>query len=326
MPVSLDLSPAELDVYARLLHAPGTVSSLGGGPEGPEAVERALTRLLRDGLAVRAPADGDLFVAVPPEVLVQHATAELARSEAVDAQLERLASLVGERGPDDHGHGLVDVVIGEQECRDGFDAVMFGARREVRATESEYTVRVGRPAHQLVHQQTAKGIRFRIIYDHGGFGDPARVADIDREVRDGEIARVFDVPIKIVLTDEPLGWISLRHEAFGNFARLRVRDPLLLEVLGALFEMWWEQALPLPRGGKAVPANAKRTVSDGTLAWLLAAGLSESAIAEYLGCHERTARRYVRDLMGRLDAHTAFQAGYQLVRRGYALDAGAAHA
>ena len=132
----------------------------------------------------------------------------------------------------------------------------------------------------------------------------------------GKVARIVDVPFKMVLTDEPAGWVALDIPSYGNFARLRVRDPAMLEALGAFFETLCEQAMPLPTVASDCDARDHDEAS-ATLAWLLAAGLSERAIADYLGCHDRTVRRRVRRLMSRLDANTAFQAGYQLARRGF---------
>jgi hypothetical protein len=214
--------------------------------------------------------------------------------------------------------GPVDIVLGEHACHEGFRQVLRGAAREVRVCESAYSVNRGTPAHELVREQLGKGVRFRVLYDSAGFDDPARVADLDREVSAGEEARIVEVPLKVVLTDEPAGWVALRHPAYGNFARLRVRDESVLTVLSEMFEMLWEQAMPLPStlsSAGRVQASGEGA-DDADLAWLLAAGLSERGIADYLGCHERTARRRVRAMMARLDAQTAFQTGYQLARRG----------
>ena len=89
-------------------------------------------------------------------------------------------------------------------------------------------------------------------------------------------------------------------------------------------ELLWEQAVPLQAASKdgvrvdTVEADQDMTVAlDRTLIRLLATGLSEEAIAGYLNCHQRTARRRIREMMSRLDAHTRFQAGYQSARRGY---------
>jgi DNA-binding NarL/FixJ family response regulator len=56
---------------------------------------------------------------------------------------------------------------------------------------------------------------------------------------------------------------------------------------------------------------------DRDLLPLLAAGFTDQAIASQLGCNERTVRRYLKDMMHRLDAVTRFQAGYQAIRRGW---------
>jgi DNA-binding NarL/FixJ family response regulator len=56
---------------------------------------------------------------------------------------------------------------------------------------------------------------------------------------------------------------------------------------------------------------------ESALLGLLAAGLTDGAIARHLGTHPRTVQRRVRDLLDRLGAGTRFQAGIQAARRGW---------
>lgn len=99
-----------------------------------------------------------------------------------------------------------------------------------------------------------------------------------------------------------------------------VHDCVLLDALSALFEMYWERAIPLEvRNGQAQlrDAGMAPTSMDAGLLLLLAAGLTDEAMAGQLHCNVRTVRRYLRDMMHRLDAVTRFQAGYQAIRRGW---------
>ncbi|MCQ0019560.1 helix-turn-helix domain-containing protein [Actinomadura madurae] len=80
---------------------------------------------------------------------------------------------------------------------------------------------------------------------------------------------------------------------------LIVHPSALLDALVSLFEALWRGALPLP--GEDAPDDAVLT--------LLAAGLTDDAIARRLSISTRTVQRRVRDLCDRLGARTRFQAG-----------------
>lgn len=57
--------------------------------------------------------------------------------------------------------------------------------------------------------------------------------------------------------------------------------------------------------------------ADRALLHLLHAGLKDETIARQLGLSERTLRRRITDLTTRLGATSRFQAGAQVVRRGW---------
>lgn len=80
---------------------------------------------------------------------------------------------------------------------------------------------------------------------------------------------------------------------------LIVHPSALLDALVSLFEALWRSAVPLP--GQDAP--------DDTVLALLAAGLTDDAIARRLSISTRTVQRRVRDLCDRLGARTRFQAG-----------------
>ena len=123
---------------------------------------------------------------------------------------------------------------------------------------------------------------------------PALIAN-EMAVAAGEQVRIADVPIKMVLTDQPLAWMPLSRTAGQVPQRALIRDPTLIELFSQFFELLWEQAVPLQAASKdgvrvdTVEADQDMTVAlDRTLIRLLATGLSEEAIAGYLNCHQRT--------------------------------------
>jgi DNA-binding NarL/FixJ family response regulator len=95
-----------------------------------------------------------------------------------------------------------------------------------------------------------------------------------------------------------------------------------VDALSALFEMYWDRALPLHvNDGRAELAGPSSDTApsedDRHLLVLLVGGLTDQEIAAQLGISDRTVRRGVRAMMSRLDAATRFQAGYQAVLRGW---------
>lgn len=88
-----------------------------------------------------------------------------------------------------------------------------------------------------------------------------------------------------------------------------IRDALLLAAFTTVFEQAWELALP-------VPGQQQRRNADGQLLALLAKGFKDEAIARYLGCGLRTARRRIARLMVELGATTRFQLGAAAQRHG----------
>ncbi len=80
----------------------------------------------------------------------------------------------------------------------------------------------------------------------------------------------------------------------------------------------WQQATPV-FGSEAQETEEQPDLSeaDRALLHLLHAGLKDETIARQLGLSERTLRRRITDLTTRLGATSRFQAGAQVVRRGW---------
>ena len=128
-------------------------------------------------------------------------------------------------------------------------------------------------------------------------------------------------PVKLVLSDYPAALLPLQHQATDIESSLVVHDSALLEALSALFEMYWDRAIPLQvRNGRAQLPDADDAPTvhrqrSAARCWLPGSPTRPSRGS--CSCNERTVRRYLKDMMHRLDAATRFQAGYQAIRRGW---------
>jgi DNA-binding CsgD family transcriptional regulator len=214
---------------------------------------------------------------------------------------------------------LVEVCHGAEATIEWHERLHAGAKREIRSFDGPPYLRPNWDSSDHIEfRHLARGIRFRVLYDRRAVIEPGRVRDLERSTAVGEISRVADIPMKLWLSDEPLAMLPLRSpDDLGDW--LIVRGSALYDALSAMFEAYWEQALPLrlwTDEGRSAAAGAP-TASERALLALLTAGHTEDTIAEHLGWHRQTVHRHVEALMRRLDSVSRFQAGYQAVRRGW---------
>lgn len=315
----LGLSPDEQVVYEQLLADPSAVVQLGSGAHAGSGRGEILRRLEALGLVVRTPGAVERYAVVPVAAALDVLLAEQQRVAAlVGAQLNAL--LRGSATTGDVANS-VELICGKQEVVTGFQEFELRARREIRACESDDWPHYQNPARldETEIEQLRAGIRYRVLYDRATFTAPGRIADVEAGLSAGEQARVIDMPVKMVLSDYPQAWLPVHRKFRGVHERLLVHDGALLAALSEFFEMQWERAVPLHvAGGRAEPPDAAvPSDTDRTLIRLLAAGLTEEAIADHLGWHRRTTQHRLRAMMAKLDARTRYQAGYQAVRRGW---------
>lgn len=128
----------------------------------------------------------------------------------------------------------------------------------------------------------------------------------------GERARVHpQVPIKLAISDRSIALLPLALDQMRGSA-LVVRESALVEALAQLFQLLWEQALPLA----GQPEGDDDAGVDRRLLTMLASGMKDDAIARQLDVSSRTVGRRVAELMDFLGARTRFEAGVRSQRRG----------
>ena len=288
-------------------------------------VGSTLSHLQVLGLVARIPADPPRWALVAPETALDALL--LARAQALAAARRRATELVtrfhgSRRGPDPLD--LVEVVYGQQAIIDQNAELQRDAPGEVCATDVPPYLRVRsesqtHPINTLELDLLAKGISYRVMYDPRGLDRPGRLADLEVGIAAGEQARVADVPVKLLMSDRPLAYLSLQRRPTDFASALRVEESTLLDALRELFEMYWERAIPLRvrDGLPLLDGSTGPTPAERRLLPLLVGGLSDVAIARQLDWTERTVRRHLQRMMVKLNAGTRFQAGYQAVQRGW---------
>jgi len=313
---ALGLTPEQQDVYLALLDgAPATAAEMRSRVPGAR-VGAALAAMESRGLVSRLPGRPVRYQPARPdmamEVLVRSQEQALQKVRVLAAGLmERFRAGQSAVSPTE----IVEVVTTREATVQRLAQVQRSAQHQVSAFDRPPYVG-GLGTNDIESELLPTGVRYRCVYDRSGLDLPGRLAAVRELVETGEQARVaVGVPVKMFLADDRVGLISLERAATSDSA-LIIHQSSLLDTLIALFEKIWADAVPI-RFGTAGGADAPPKAHDSVLLGLLAAGLTDEAIARQMGWHPRTAQRRVRELMAELGAQTRFQAGLQAARRGW---------
>jgi predicted DNA-binding transcriptional regulator len=315
-------SPVEENVY-ELLVARGrlALSEVLAQPDvKPEVQREALEKLVSKGLVRRLAGPDHEYVVAPPEHAIEALIAEQMNAlQTVRASAAELAARVRRVTQQVDPAELIEIVSGEGSVRQLFLQVIKSAREEIAVFDcppyaSDANEAMGEQAQRL----DAGGVRFRTVFDRSLLDDPAHVSRILQGVEAGEEARVARVPLKLAIIDREWAMLPLLH-ADGQTpeATVIVRRSVLLDSMLALFESVWQHGVELrPLSGEV---ELLGTAEDDLkqLAQLLAAGMTDTAIAHHLGLSERTIRRRIKDLLDELRVDSRFAAGVRAAERGW---------
>ena len=214
---------------------------------------------------------------------------------------------------------LAEIVTGKQRTLHRWFTALGTATSQVRILSRPPFETDSAEPHPAELDVLGKDIPVRCVYDHSGLRSPAALTRRKAEIAAGEQARVTgEVPLHLLLVDDNLALMPLGRDRLRSDGLLVVRPGALLDGLAALFELAWNAALPLsldpaPNGQPPVLQNP----TTRTILGLLAAGLSDQAIARRLGCSERTIQRHVLRLSEAVGAKTRFQAALHIGRRNW---------
>jgi sugar-specific transcriptional regulator TrmB/DNA-binding CsgD family transcriptional regulator len=310
------VSHAEQRLYEVVLHHPDrTLAQLGELTNLGAARLRELLRSLADkGLLARTGHRPARFAPAPPDIAIE----VLALRRQQEIETARLAGAAFRNRLRHNGFAVaespVEVVRGQATVAQRFGQIQQVARQELLIlNKPPYVVDPGGERHV-----PRRGVRHRTIHDRGAVEHVARPR---RPAVSGEEARVLDdVPMTLVIADRRIALAPCERPG-GDRTAVLLRSSALLDGLVMLFETLWEQATPLwphhrfPPGPDARALDALST-GDRQLLALLAAGLTDQAIARKLGVALRTVERRVRRIMDGFGARTRFQAGLQAAARG----------
>ncbi|MEE1938375.1 LuxR family transcriptional regulator [Streptomyces sp. TRM 70361] len=320
---ALGVDEQAVALYVALLSGDEAARRPPGSPRAGEA-RRTLLGL---GLAAEVPdgavgADGASLVAVPPasalELLARREALRLeearsAVSRAYERYRRRTPSAVGDRVAEELAGGEMERVLGE---------AVGGARREVLRFDSPpYFWDSERGAKEEV-AQLRRGLRYRAVYTRASLAHPRYITENVQPCLDaGEEARVVpELPVKLMLVDDRIGFVSMSIvDVDMNRGTLVVRPGALLAALRALFEAYWDRALPIHsrNGNTAVTGGGRPGPAERRILAMLVAGVPDSQIIRELGISRRTFFRRMELLMAQAGAASRFQLALQAQRRGW---------
>lgn len=311
----LRLAEDEARVYRLLLlHGPGLpIRKL---PESTGLSESrlsdALAGLENRDLVQRRGTDACVVVARPPEQAFAGILAEHERQLAqARGRLDELCRIYDSRST--RSADVVDVVAGTESITRHFDQLQRLARSQVRGCDRPPYTQLRNEVHPVERDRLAAGVAYRIIYDPAVMALPEGVERLGGATRAGEQVRLLaDLPIKLVIADDQLAMIALGQRD-GSASVLLVHPSVLLDGLIAVFDTLWKFSTPL-RSWSEVSASFRE--QDRQLLGLLAAGVTEEAMARRLGIGLRTVQRRIQELMEALGVATRFQAGVAAAKRG----------
>lgn len=320
----LGLSPVEQGLYELLVARPPVTHAEARGiavEHGwQDQAEAALDRLLELSLVTALSTDPPRYATMPPHVALDALVGACSRELAVARQ--RMLDLSARFHRKAAGHGddpLIEVIHGRAAMNRWIADMHAGIRHSVDSFEKPPYVGDTTRGNVLRTDDDRPHVLYRMIYDPTAMNLPGRLEGvISRDRPDSEQMRVADVPLKMFLIDHRVAFLPYDARAPLD-SMLVVRDPTLLAVLHALFESYWEHAVPLEfhkgRPGSAGDTGLPDSYRD--LLPLLASGYTDKAIATQLGRAERTVNRWVSAMIRDLGADTRFQAGYQAVAHGW---------
>lgn len=298
-----------------------------------DAVLQALLGLRIRGL-VRGPefAEPGAWHALAPDLAMETTLVRRERYERIarDTMTRLLDGYLKERGQrDPQASGLVEVVTGQEAVADAWDSLQAGARISVDVFDKAPFVQ-GDDEPSPEFEMLERGVKARGVYERASLLSSGRLAEVQQLIAAGEMAAMVpELPFKLAVVDRRRAMLPVASGTELTAAMI-VRPSPLLDALIEVFEAQWARAMPVPRAGRPngrsegqdpsreLPAEAAAEVKSGSeeLLTMLAAGMTDEAIARQLGVSARTVQRRISDLMDTLGSRNRFQAGVQAVRHG----------
>jgi DNA-binding CsgD family transcriptional regulator len=319
------LVPVEvIDAYERLLASDGCAKDQAQALVGDSGLVSALTSRGMAHVQPHSPTDPAWLRPASPEIALQGVLAGHQKRLAVDQDLllsgtRRLAEAQARYGVGMNSRlpeHLVSVVSDRAQISELSASLVNTARKDWMTLENLATDMPLTGDFAQRPLPAARGlVRCRSIYAAAAMDDPVGRRIIHACAQAGEQARLLpEVPMKMKLADHTTAMLPLTPN--GTAGALVIKAPVIITALREYFELLWERATPLKTKHGTAPAD-RLPAAQQTVLELMAAGLSDDAIARQAGMSTTTVRRHIKAIMRRLGVSSRFAAGAAAQRRGW---------
>lgn len=313
----LDAPPAADDfallVYEQLLTQPGlpTPALADRLAARTAEVERAVAALRRLGLVRGArptavsPETARMSLLLPLERAIQDRNRQLAASRQSLRPFEHAFDRV------QHGKQPAVLLLDADEAEVRMAEAAGRCTSEVIMMQSclAHEPPPARSARLLVLEPARRGVPVRLLYPHTGPGDTATRSYLcDVLGVGGEVRTSDDIVERFVVFDSSAAFaMGFNGDEEDGGPVAVIHEPTVISFLRRMYEHAWQSA------ARFVPARSgygdALTVLKSSILSLLAAGLTDDAIARRVGMSERTLRRHIAAIMREMAAESRFQAG-----------------
>jgi hypothetical protein len=324
---AVGLSDAATRIYSELVETDQlTVAEIAGRCGFPARQAAAELRTLASlGLVFRVTGRPAGYRANAPDLAVSPLIAKREQElQEARSAMYQLAEVFQESSRGRRPDAAVDVVRGTPNIARLAARVHEQTQRELRGFDRPPYSNEPGASYPLERSRIAGGVSYRVIYDSAALAIPGRMYDdILPSSAAGEQARIRpELPIKLIISDDQLALIPAAVTSRSIDTTFVIHRSPILDALIALFEAEWAKAAPIPGAGTA-PADASATASGApdaetaALLAMLAAGMTDGAIARSLSWSMRTTQRRMSQLMSDLGVASRFQAGVAAKEKGW---------
>ena len=281
-------------------------------------LDPALQTLAERGLVVLR-AGGAIDVPPPLTALSQHALLLERRASAARAAADGLSRIYNaSRMGDDDPRGTLEVLIDLEHVGAATNEAVALAEDSVRCLRGMTARTLELMASPLAsHREPTIGAGGRrvdmlTVWDTQVLEMPGALTALSARREGGEAQRsMTNIPLSVVVVDETTCIVEWTGEGKGPQG-LKGHAQGAVSAGIRVFDRFWQLGTPI-----GDDAEGELDARDATVLRLMAAGVTDQAIARQTGFSQRTVERRVRHVMERLGAQTRFQAGVQAVHRGW---------
>ncbi|HEU4329861.1 MAG TPA: helix-turn-helix transcriptional regulator [Lapillicoccus sp.] len=306
-------------VYLSVIRMPRPTRELLLAQGIPAArLDPALQTLAERGLVILR-SNGVIEVPPPLPALTQHALLLERRASAARAAADSLSRIYNaSRTSDSDLQGGLEILTDLEHVGSATNEAVALAEHTIRCLRGMTARTLELMASPLPsHREPTIGaggrrVQMLTVWDTQVLEMPGALTALSARRDGGEIQRsMTNLPLSVVIVDDTTCIVEWSGEGKGpQGLKGHARGAVLAGL--ATFERFWQLGTPV-----GDDAGGELDARDAMVLRLMAAGVTDAAIARQTGFSQRTVERRVRHVMERLGAQTRFQAGVQAVHRGW---------